>query len=123
MANGKAGAPFGNKNNVTGRLFSDAIRKEAVQNPEKLRKIVKALFDRAGEGDIQAAREIGDRLEGKALATVDITHREGESMSETQARMMAEEYIARAAVTGTKSVGSDEPAGVHDSAAPGLPSG
>ena len=34
--------------------------------------MAKALFDRAIEGDLIAIKEIGDRLEGKAVQAVDL---------------------------------------------------
>lgn len=81
------------------RLWADTLRRIAVQDPQKLRRIAEALYDKAAEGDIAAAREIGDRLDGKANATVDITHHDGESLNEKQAKQMAEEFLTRAART------------------------
>lgn len=93
-------APEGNKNSSkSNRLYGETIRRVAIQNPEKLRAIVERLFDKAADGDIQAAREIGDRLDGKAPATLDVTHHEGESLNEAQARNMAQEFLERAART------------------------
>jgi hypothetical protein len=50
--------------------FREALRMEiaAAQddaNPRSLRAIARKLLDRAGEGDIQAIKEIADRLDGK----------------------------------------------------------
>ena len=73
-----------------------------------------ALYDKAAEGDIQAAKEIGDRLDGKAPATMDITHHEGESVNDAQARNMAQEFLERAART--EGVGKGQLTVVHDSA-------
>lgn len=38
---------------------------DSEDNPRKLRKIAEALYDKAVEGDVQAIKEIGDRLDGK----------------------------------------------------------
>lgn len=67
-----AGAPKGNRNNAKGKPFGDALRIYATQNPEKLRKMAAALFDKAIEGDVSAAKEIGDRLDGKAVQAVEM---------------------------------------------------
>lgn len=37
----------------------------------KLNKIVRALVDKAGEGDVPALKEIFDRVEGKVAQTVE----------------------------------------------------
>ena len=49
------------------------MRRIAVQNPEKLRAIAEGLYARAAEGDIQAAKEIGDRLDGKSVQGVELS--------------------------------------------------
>ena len=63
--------------------FRDAIRIEAAlaergedtpANPGSLRYIARKLLIRASE-DTQAAKEIGDRLDGKAAQSVDMTVR------------------------------------------------
>lgn len=66
------GAPKGNTNsNKNNRLWADTIRRVAVQSDgARLRRMAEALFDKAEEGDINAMREIGDRLDGKAAQTV-----------------------------------------------------
>ena len=57
---------LGNTNSrKSNRLYADTIRKIAVQSPHKLTAIAEALFDKAMEGDLNAAKEIGDRLDGK----------------------------------------------------------
>lgn len=68
------GGQIGNKNAEKPRLWSDALRKHAVQNPHKVAKAAEMLWDKAAEGDVAAAREIADRMEGKPLqATVHST--------------------------------------------------
>lgn len=95
-----AGAPEGNKNSVkSNRLFGETIRRIAIQEPHRLRTIAEAIYAKAEGGDLSAAAMIGDRLDGKAPATLDITHREGETVNQQQARMMAEAFLSRAART------------------------
>ena len=66
-----AGAPKGNKNSsLENRLWADTIRRAATQDPKKLRKIADNLLTLAEGGDIQAMREIGDRLDGKPHQTI-----------------------------------------------------
>ena len=59
------------------RLWGETLRRIAAQNPEKLRRIAEALYSKAEEGDIQAVKEIGDRIDGKALQGVELTGAEG----------------------------------------------
>lgn len=67
---GEIGNDFSSKNN---RLWRETLRRVAAQNPAKLRAIAEALYDRAEQGDVAAIKEIGDRLDGKALQSVDLT--------------------------------------------------
>jgi len=60
----KRGAPIGNQNAKKAALWSKAIRDEAIKNGT-LAKLAKALIDKGLTGDIQALKEIGDRIEGK----------------------------------------------------------
>ena len=93
-------AAEGNKySSKSNRLWAETLRRIAVQDPQKLRSIAEALYRKAEEGDIQAAREIGDRIDGKALSSVDVTYRHEESVNEEQARTMAEAFLTRAART------------------------
>lgn len=53
--------------------FRDALRlviAEAEDNPRKLRRIAEKLYDAAASGDVQAIREIADRLDGKVAQAV-----------------------------------------------------
>lgn len=64
-----AGAPLGHTNSSkTNRIWGDIIKKLAVQQDYKrLHTIANALYDKAADGDMGAIKEIGDRLDGKAL--------------------------------------------------------
>lgn len=63
------GAPIGNKNGAGRHEWSDAIRKEIVGR-KRLKKLVKALVDKAESGDMSAMREVGDRMDGKPAQTI-----------------------------------------------------
>lgn len=63
-------APLGNNNATKNKYWSDALRKHITQNPQDLADAAKAIFAKAKEGDVNAIREIGDRLEGKPAQTI-----------------------------------------------------
>lgn len=65
------GGQTGNKNAEKPRIWSDALRKYAVQNPKEVAKAAETLWKKAAEGDVQAAREIADRMEGKPTQSID----------------------------------------------------
>ena len=67
--NNKVGAPFGNKNSIkSNKLWAETIRRAVVQDDaQRLRQIAEALLVKASEGDMAAIKELGDRLDGKAL--------------------------------------------------------
>lgn len=68
-----AGAPVGNTNAKDGRIWRDAIRRAVLADDGKrLRKIAEALLDKAAEGDVAAIRELGDRIDGKAMQAVEL---------------------------------------------------
>lgn len=62
------GNDYSSKNN---RLWTNTLRRAIVQGDgEKLRRIADKLLEMAEEGNIQAIKEIGDRLEGKAAQAI-----------------------------------------------------
>jgi hypothetical protein len=65
-------APEGNNfSSKDNRLWANTLRRVAVQgNGERLRRLAERLFDQAEEGNVAAIKEIGDRLDGKALMTL-----------------------------------------------------
>lgn len=77
MANGKRGAPVGNKNGEKDPVWRAAINR-AIESRHKegraaaLSKLANALLDAAEQGDIQALRELGDRLDGKPKQSMDL---------------------------------------------------
>ena len=61
-----AGRPPGSQNKD--KPFRDALRMqiaEAGEDAKTLRKIATALLDKAATGDVQAIKEVADRLDGK----------------------------------------------------------
>jgi len=71
---GRSGPP-GNKNSTADkRAFANAVRRAALANDgEAIRAVVDKLFAIAKEGDVQAIKEVADRLDGKAKQQTEIT--------------------------------------------------
>lgn len=66
------GAPVGNQFAVKKKLWSDALRHQALRDPKRLSKIADKLLDMAADGDIAAIRELGDRLEGRPIQATEL---------------------------------------------------
>lgn len=73
------GAPVGNNNSSTeNRLWANTIRRAVAQgDAKKLRQIADKLIELAAEGDMQAIKELGDRIDGKPKQQTEITGAEG----------------------------------------------
>jgi hypothetical protein len=72
------GAPVGNQNGAKGRQWSEAVKrairaKYGKEWDEALQDLASKLVDAADGGDLQALKEVGDRLDGKPNQTVDAT--------------------------------------------------
>ena len=52
------------------RMPTERLRMELSQNPEKIKKIVIALIDKAIDGDLSAIKEVFDRVDGKVVNQV-----------------------------------------------------
>ncbi|MFM1834995.1 MAG: hypothetical protein RJB52_1204 [Pseudomonadota bacterium] len=78
----KVGAPVGNTNSSkNNRIWANTIRKLAIQEDyRRIHAIAEKLFEKAAEGDLGAAKEIGDRLDGKAVAIQEITGADGKDL-------------------------------------------
>lgn len=66
-----AGRPSGSQNKD--KPFRDALRMEiaeAAEDRRDLRRIARKLLSKAEEGDVQAIREVADRLDGKVPQAV-----------------------------------------------------
>lgn len=75
-------APEGNKNSTLDkREFANAVRRLAVQEDGKrLRKVVESLYAKAEEGEVQAIKEIADRLDGKPAQQINHAGHDGEAL-------------------------------------------
>lgn len=76
------GAPVGNTNSSkNNRLWAETIRRAVVQSdPDRLRRIAEALLSKAETGDINAIREIGDRLDGKPQQAMELAGPDGSDL-------------------------------------------
>ena len=63
-------APKGNNNATKGSLWADALRMELARDKQRIRRLTQALLDKAETGDVSALKEIGDRLDGKAMQPI-----------------------------------------------------
>lgn len=63
-------------------MLNIAIKEAHDDGRDKLRAIADKLVDLAIEGDMQAIKEIGDRLDGKPSQAIDgiLTHEAGDSI-------------------------------------------
>lgn len=79
---GKPGGQLGNTNSSkNNRLWADTIKRVIAQSDgEALRKVAEALVLKAQEGDIAAIKELGDRVDGKSVATTELTGADGGAM-------------------------------------------
>ena len=59
-----------NNSNKDNRMPTERLRMELKQNPEKVKKIMVALIDKAISGDMAAIREVFDRVDGKVVNQV-----------------------------------------------------
>lgn len=68
----KGGQP-GNKNAVKEkRLVTDALRRAAAQNPDKLREACIKVIEDAANGNLAAFNALADRLDGKPAQSLSV---------------------------------------------------
>ena len=77
-----AGAPEGHTNSSkNNRILGNIIKKYAIQEDYKrLHAMAEKLYEKAAEGDLGAIKEVGDRLDGKAIAVQEITGADGKDL-------------------------------------------
>jgi hypothetical protein len=76
------GAPLGNQNAAKGRLFKSAVaaalqEKSRVDQKDALQSIANKLIELASSGDLQAIKEIADRLDGKPKQQTELSGPDG----------------------------------------------
>lgn len=66
------GAPKSNNNAGKNKPWTDALKRALLRNEGKdLEAIAQKVIEMAKDGDIQAIREVGDRVEGKAVQSLE----------------------------------------------------
>lgn len=77
MAN--SGGQPGNKNATKNKIWADALHKELAgnKNAKVLRNLARVLIAEAEGGNMQAMKEIGDRLDGKPMQSTEVSGPEG----------------------------------------------
>ena len=75
-------APEGNQNAAKGRVWRDAINRALAQrHPQGRQAALQALAEKlltaCEEGDLTALKELGDRVEGKAIQAVEVAGADG----------------------------------------------
>jgi len=65
-------APPGNRNSEKGKIVRSIIKQRLAERA-LLAVIVDAMIDKAADGDLPAAKEIFDRLDGKAHQSMELS--------------------------------------------------
>ena len=81
LTNGNAGNRLGNR-----KPWSRALDTEVLQNPNLLRRLARKTFAMALKGDIDAIKEIGNRLDGKAVQASEVSVTGGVAMFQGMSR-------------------------------------
>jgi len=63
--------------NARKKPFTEQMKRHLLANPKKLEKIIERMVDDAVEGNLAAAKEIIDRVEGKAVQATEISGPDG----------------------------------------------
>lgn len=74
------GAQPGNRNGAKDKPWEAALRRIAAQDPERVRRVAEKVFELAEAGDMQAAKELFDRLDGKVKQQTELTGAEGAAL-------------------------------------------
>lgn len=93
---------MGNKNATKNKPFRDMLSRKIIQNPRKLEKIVDKLLDEAEAGEAWAAKEVFDRLDGKAVVTQEISGVDGAPIEVNGATNFTDELLKEILATRQK---------------------
>jgi hypothetical protein len=77
-----AGAPIGNQNAANGKKWQAAIfraleARSRIAQKEALDLLAEKLLARCDEADLQALKELGDRVDGKSAQGVEVSGPDG----------------------------------------------
>jgi len=90
-----SGGQKGNTNPQVRGAFAAMLRRKVTQNPKKLEAIVDNLLTLAEAGEAWAVKELSDRLDGKAIAAVEMSGPDGDPIQVEQAGTFAKELMAK----------------------------
>lgn len=81
-------APLGNQNGSKGRAWSEAVKKAirakyGKEWDESLAELAAQLVNAAAAGDLQALKEIGDRIDGKPKQQTELSGPDGAAIPMT----------------------------------------
>lgn len=116
MADGKAGAPLGNNNAAKAKQWTAAIEraldKRGLDRKQSLDVLAEKFLAKCDEGEPWAFKELGDRLEGKPMQSVEmnVTRNTADMADSELARVIAESSSSRAT---RKANGKKESNSVH----------
>lgn len=91
------GAPKGNQNAARGRVWREAIDRAIKRDRKALDNVARALLTAAQAGDMQAIKELGDRLDGKAVQAIEASGPDGGPIpveTSTRPQLTKEEWLA-----------------------------
>lgn len=111
-------APKGNKYAAKAKEWTDAIRRAirqeyGVEWQEALREAATPLVKAARNGDLAALKEIGDRLEGRAHQTSEVTITQTTSLRDLSTDELANIALGRGEGASTEAGGEQEHSAVH----------
>ena len=93
---------MGNTNAIKNKPFRDMLTRKIIQNPVKLEKIVDKLLKEAEKGEAWAAKEVFDRLDGKAVMTQEISGVDGAPIEVNGATNFTDELLKEILATRQK---------------------
>lgn len=93
---------MGNTNATKNKPFRDMLTRKIIQNPAKLEKIVDKLLKEAERGEAWAAKEVFDRLDGKAVMTQEISGVDGAPIEVNGATNFTDELLKEILATRQK---------------------
>lgn len=71
------------------KIIRDSLLAAMRQSPEKLKKGSEALIEKFSEGDLDVAKFMADRIDGKVTETIAVDHTsKGESISPAVSRLV-----------------------------------
>jgi hypothetical protein len=77
---GVAGRSGNKKANIWFNAIQRAIKRREESDPQALERLADVLLNKASEGDMAAIKELGDRLDGKAVQATTISGPDGEAI-------------------------------------------